>query len=224
MMSAKNKWEVLEGIIKSGKISAEDMAILETYSGSRDRDIRYKTAEALALSETDRATKILLRLLEDKDELVRACACDSLCTSRSADTIAALKLHATGDVRMVRGYAILSIADIAAGTGADKAEFIGFFENSLNEEGDDWVKTAYYRALYMMGKHDALSDLVVMLNHDNDQIRCAAANMIADIASEDNIKAIIPVLLWRLKEERKENVAAVAAIKKALKDIGDRLG
>lgn len=59
-------------------------------------------------------TDILLRLLNDRDELVRVNACDSLSGTDSREAINGLEKHIADSSELVRGYVYSSLYDTAS--------------------------------------------------------------------------------------------------------------
>lgn len=59
-------------------------------------------------------TDILLRLLNDRDELVRVNACDSLSGTDSREAINELEKHISDSSELVRGYVYSSLYDTAS--------------------------------------------------------------------------------------------------------------
>lgn len=126
LMSTSRMFDILDAIRDKDVINDEDIDFLDKCSKSRNTDIRYYAAEQLCITDSSRAEKILLRMLSDKNEMVRANVCDSISISRSKKTIELLKDYAINDTWLVRGYAIASMADIALNTQADIADLISF--------------------------------------------------------------------------------------------------
>ncbi|AAK79043.1 HEAT repeat domain-containing protein [Clostridium acetobutylicum] len=64
---------------------------LDYLSEDEEYEVRVKVSEILVLSNDVEGDNILIKLLKDKEELVRVNACDSLCNSSSNDVIYHLK-------------------------------------------------------------------------------------------------------------------------------------
>ena len=65
-------------------------------------------SQILAKDNTTRSENILLGLINDKSELVRANACDSLYNNISNNVVEELLVKANNDTSLVKYYAILS--------------------------------------------------------------------------------------------------------------------
>lgn len=218
-MSTSRMFDMLDAIREKDVITAEDIDFLEKCSKSRNTDIRYAVAEQLCIFDSLRAEKILLRMLSDKDEMVRANVCDSIGISRSKETIEVLKNYAITDTWLVRGYAIASMGDIALNSVADKTDLISFLEQSLQQETETWVKASYYRTLYILGRAEYLSKLLVLINDDTYYVRCAVISCIESILNKENAEKICNALKIRLQIEDPQTRSVVCSIKRILHQI-----
>lgn len=218
-MSTSWMFDMLDAIREKDVITTEDIDFLEKCSKSRNTDIRYAAAEQLSVFDSLRAEKILLRMLSDKDEMVRANVCDSIGISRSKETIEVLKNYAITDTWLVRGYAIASMGDIALNSDADKTDLISFLEQSLQQETETWVKASYYRTLYILGRAEYLSKLLALINDDTYYVRCAVISCIESILNKENAEEICNALNIRLQIEDPQTRSVVCSIKRILHQI-----
>ena len=91
-------------------ISDEQMGKLKEIANEDDSFNRAMVAKILVNSESEEGEEILLKLTHDKDSLVRAEACDSLCIGETMETYERLrKLSEKDRVGLVRGYATIMI-------------------------------------------------------------------------------------------------------------------
>ena len=213
------KWDAVSRLMES-EITDEGLELLEKYSHDRNKDIRYRAAEALALTGSPKAESILLRLLDDKDNMVRVNACDSLGMSGTQRAIEPLKKHVGSTAcNLERGYAVSSLADIAVAIGTE-GEMTAFLETSLETEQDVWVRNHYYRSLYPLGKGEYLQLLLDSLDDENYQNRCEVVNLLSDIADDSNVETICVALKERLSKEEPDSIAVITTIEKTLNLLG----
>ena len=221
-MGTKRKHQLLDQMEGSEQITEEQFAALKKLSKDRAADIRYRVAERLCMADSAEAEEILIRLLGDKDDMVRVSASDSLSAYGSQGVVAPLKQCAVSDsCFMVRGYAACSAAEIALRTGAADTELTAFFERALNEEKDDWVQANLCAVLYFLGQDDYLSRLLDALDHDEYQVRCAAANLLAQMAREKDAPTIRAALKNRREKEDPETLSVISTIDQCLREIDD---
>ena len=81
---------------------------LERLSRDCNPEIRNRVAQVLGGARGE-YTDILLRLLNDRDELVRVNACDSLSGTDSREVINGLEKHIADSSELVRGYVYSSL-------------------------------------------------------------------------------------------------------------------
>ena len=86
---------------------------LERLSRDCNPEIRNSVAQVLGGARGE-YTDILLRLLNDRDELVRVNACDSLSGTDSCAAINELEKHISDSSELVRGYVYSSLYDTAS--------------------------------------------------------------------------------------------------------------
>ena len=159
----------------------------------------------------------MLRLTNDKEWLVRADACDSLCISESVTTYNLLKKIAKKDTSgYVRGYAILSLGDIADKINKED-ELLEYLEDRLKHEKVQFTKIDIYAVLYNLGRKEYFDNLVSMLNSKKYLNRGSVVNILNYIANEDNRDMIIKVLLEHKKKETAMSV--VYTINDVIKEI-----
>lgn len=108
----------------------EDILLLDKYSYCKSSIIRSRVAELCAYSNKDNIKNILSRLINDKDNIVRSEAFDSICIAFPSEESAEIlknKIIKEKDA-IARSYVILSWIDTALLMSNDvKAENIYFF-------------------------------------------------------------------------------------------------
>ena len=166
-------------------------------------EVRMRAAEAIGgLLKNDRCPSALVKLLRDPDELVRVAAAESLETIGDRCALRAL-LRALKDTSpLVRGYA----ADAIGQVGTRKN--LPALKAALERETSDISKVGLDRALYQLGEHKVLNDLLILLSESPDyRARCAAANSLSRTPLTPSDRAIA---LRHLQETlRNEPTAAV---------------
>ena len=219
-MKFREKEKILRQIEEKSyeeELDENDYSILNKLSYDKEVFIRDLVAVILVESSDEKGEEILLRLTNDKEWLVRADACDSLCISESVTTYNLLKKIAKKDTSgYVRGYAILSLGDIADKINKED-ELLEYLEDRLKHEKVQFTKINIYAVLYNLGRKEYFDNLVSMLNSKKYQNRNSVVNSLNDIANEDNKDMIIKVLLEHKKKETAMSV--VYTINDVIKEI-----
>jgi HEAT repeat protein len=213
------KLKFLNEIEKTNNFTKETLEILDLLSKDTDSSIRTLVAQVLVLTDEPEGENILLRLLNDEDELVRVNACDSLCISSSIATINRLKDKLLSDQsNLVRSYAVLSIADIISDNNLPvKDEYVLLFQMILKTEIDRGVQLCLYKALYQFGDERYLAHLIAELNSCNYQNRCMTVNLLRDLINAKNKSMISSALSEQLTKEG--TIAVKSAIQCLLQEI-----
>ena len=219
-MKFREKEKILRQIEEKSyeeELDENDYSILNKLSYDKEVFIRDLVAVILVESSDEKGEEILLRLTNDKEWLVRADACDSLCISESVTTYNLLKKIAKKDTSgYVRGYAILSLGDIADKINKED-ELLEYLEDRLKHEKVQFTKIDIYAVLYNLGRKEYFDNLVSMLNSKKYQNRNSVVNSLNDIANEDNKDMIINLLLEHKKKETAMSV--VYTINDVIKEI-----
>jgi|LSQX01.1.fsa_nt_gb HEAT repeat protein len=201
--SFDEKLHILEEMDRFESFNETELEILLSFSQDDNEEVRAKVAELLVLSNSPVAEIILIRLLADKAELVRVNACDSLSNSSTPDIIKILKEIVLKDKSsLVRGYAALSIGDIAVNINYDIKELEAFFKRVLGKERVNWVKINVYRTLYLLGDKSYLNILINEVNNKYYRSRCVAINILGELTTSENLPFIRTALIERLKIEK----------------------
>ena len=219
-MKFREKEKILRQIEEKSyeeELDENDYSILNKLSYDKEVFIRDLVAVILVESSDEKGEEILLRLTNDKEWLVRADACDSLCISESVTTYNLLKKIAKKDTSgYVRGYAILSLGDIADKINKED-ELLEYLEDRLKHEKVQFTKIDIYAVLYNLGRKEYFDNLVSMLNSKIYLNRGSVVNILNYIANEDNRDMIIKVLLEHKKKETAMSV--VYTINDVIKEI-----
>ena len=203
-MKFREKEKILRQIEEKSyeeELDENDYKILNELSYDKEVMIRDLVAEILVESSNENGEEILLRLTNDKEWLVRADACDSLCISESVTTYNLLKKIAKKDTSgYVRGYAILSLGDIADKINKED-ELLEYLEDRLKHEKVQFTKINICTVLYNLGRKEYFGKLLSMINSKKYTNRGAVVNCLKYIANESNRDMIINVLLEHKKKE-----------------------
>ena len=219
-MKFREKEKILRQIEEKSyeeELDENDYSILNKLSYDKEVFIRDLVAVILVESSDEKGEEILLRLTNDKEWLLRADDCNSLCISESVTTYNLLKKIAKKDTSgYVRGYAILSLGDIADKINKED-ELLEYLEDRLKHEKVQFTKIDIYAVLYNLGRKEYFDNLVSMLNSKKYLNRGSVVNILNYIANEDNRDMIIKVLLEHKKKETAMSV--VYTINDVIKEI-----
>lgn len=208
-ISENEKLEYLEKIGSQSVLLSED--ILMILCEDSDECVRSELSQALSFYHNELSEKILMYLLDDKDEIVRINACDSLYWSNSKKTLERLIVIMQNDKYLVRGYALLSVADIIINN--NYSDFIHKVKYILKHEKSKFVLMNYDSFLYRLGDKASLYKIAENLNAEKYNVRCHAANLLYNCIRREDYLTVIGLLDKRL------NVEKVRAVKSTLQGI-----
>ena len=211
------KLDIIETISSLKSFTDGEISILDKLSRDEESEIRARVAEVLVISFDVSSEEILIRLLKDKDEIVRVNACDTLGCSKSPEILNLLKERVVKDKSsLVRGYASLSIADIGNRINLGN-NLINFFYDVLKKEKVNWVKINIYRSMYKLGDESSLTQLLTGLNNRLYKNRSVTISCLIDIINPTNCSIIKPIIIKQLQVEK--TVAVKSKLEKFLKQI-----
>ena len=205
-MNTDEKWDYLSSLEKHENII--DYNLLKSISNDINSEIRSYCAEVLALYPSKNSERILLGLLNDPDDLVRANACDSLYFSDNVRILEALKMKLDDRNFLVRGYATLSIAEVclAISNPEIQGKTVSLLEDKLAQENDTWVKISILRSLILLGQKKYWPFFLETIHSDNYQYRNFALNLLQEMNIDENSNRIFQCLSSQLKTEKVENI------------------
>ena len=241
---SSNRRRALTGLSRtSGKRSV--LTLVAVLSGDKDSDLRLAAADALGqvASRNKSVDQSLILALRDRSSLVRGHAAlslghrrakkaipklvellatsrDSLVRTSVAETLGEIGgrrafsalVEALNDRSwMVRGYAAQALAEI----GGQRA--VPALIRRRDVEKSSWVKLLIYAALYRLGEANYLPTILGMFRSRPYHVRCAIANILAEIADEKNRDLILPILRTALRKE--STMAARSSISNALRCV-----
>lgn len=160
-----------------------DFGIMKQLANDPNAEIRSQCSEVLALIPCEQSENILISLLSDTDDLVRANACDSLNFSHSIITAKKLIPMLLDINYLVRGYSALTLADILLNISESSLtkRIILLLKNNVNVEKCNWVKIAIYRSLVMLGESEYFLPFINMLHSSDYQDRIFVLNIVDDV-------------------------------------------
>ena len=212
-ISENEKLEYLEKLESQSVSLSEDM-LMSLYENP-DECIRSELAQTLSFYHNELSEKFLVYLLDDKDELVRVNACDSLYWSNSKKTLEKLIVIMQNDKYLVRGYALLSVADIIINN--NYSDFIHKVKYILKHEKSKFVLMNYDSFLYRLGDDSYLYKIAKNLNAEKYNVRCHAANLLYNCAHRENYFIVIDFLGKRLNVEK--NYAVKSTLQRIINDL-----
>ena len=116
----------------------------------------------------------------------------------------------------VRGYAILSLGDIAVKINREN-ETIHFLENRRINEKVVFTRIDILAVLYNLGITEHLNNILDLINTPDYQNRCIVIDYLHDIVNNENKDIILKAMLEQKKIEKSR--AVVSIIDEALEDI-----
>ena len=169
-------------MLEKSCFSADEWSVVGDLTKVEDENSRIEAVEILVCHPEAGSENVLLKMLGDRAALVRASVCEGLSFSKSKDTLKALVKATTDRSRLVRGYAVLSIADIQRNIGGSPRSTLSLLHSLYGKEHSLWVKSAYGYAFLTLGEKEGLSLLTAGLTARRYDERCFAANLLADAA------------------------------------------
>ena len=208
-MDTDKIYKLLDSIAEKASLKENDINTLLGLSNSDNPEIRSYVAELLVSAHGKKAEKTLINMCVDKDEIVRANACDSLSVFPTFDSYNRLIKCVNNDKSaIVKTYAILSLADIFKRINIDTKDLKKLFITYSQDENVS-VSAACCRGLYILGEKSYLEKLFKLFVTENYQERCMIINILNSVINNENDKRIFS----ELRNFRKfETSAAVASL------------
>lgn len=190
---------------------------LERLSRDRNPEIRNRVAQVLD-GACGEYTDILLRLLNDRDELVRVNACDSLSGTDSREAINGLEKHISDSSELVREYVYSSLYDTASmNPTAYKSEVRALLLPACKDEKSDRAGAVLACSLYALDEADAVNKIKSYISSEDCYVRNAAVQQLHAICGDVDISCFRKDLQ---AQYRKESVGFVKdALESLLEDI-----
>ena len=170
--------------------------------------VRARVAEALRLHQRRGVAGVLMRLLRDKDDVVRINAAESLGLLRARSAIRSLQRSLRIDSEeLVRAYAAEALGRVG------DVRVISFLERYLLRDRSSAVRLRILTALHTLGARSRLDEIIEFLNDADYHVRCAVAVSLEELASPSTRGAIRKAMQRQLKVE------PTIAVKERLKEV-----
>lgn len=191
----------------------EGIAHLLDRLADSNSEVRMRAAEGLGvLLRGETSPRSLVKLLQDTDELVRIAATEALEAIGDRQALSALRKAIHDPSPLVRSYIAEAIGKLGS------ARDIGKLVKELKKETSETAKVGFYQALYLLGQHNVLQDLLMLLQSSDYRVRCATANTLSVIyADESDASLVLRALRKALRQE--PTVAARSSIRSTLRTL-----
>lgn len=182
--------------------------------GSKDSVDRCDAVEALGQYPHPRVLRALHHaLLFDPSDLVRCMAAEQIGYTGKPSSLPYLVAALADASWLVRGWAASAIGDIRVAQYRT-LNVKHILEEMLRHEDHAFVILNVRSALYRFGEEQHLPHLIAFLSHRSYRVRCAAANVLAEVVRDDNRQVICSALREALAREK--TVAVQSTLRKAL--------
>lgn len=207
--TAEEKIDLVISLEEKNSLNNNDWSDIKDFAEDKESEVRYRVSELLSLFPSNESEKLLLPMLNDTDNLVRASVCDSLSFSKSPDTLRMLMKSAKDKRFLVRGYAALSIGEVQKNIGLNQNETVDFLKRLNQKESSEWVKIAISYSLYILGENSYGNFILEKINSRYYKNRCFVLSVLEELMINnmvDKMPPILPILKQRLKVERAYSV------------------
>lgn len=176
-------------------------------------EVRMRVVESLGyLLIGKKSPSALSQHLQDTDELVRIAVAESLAIIGDRSVLPVLRKALNDSSALVRSY----VAEAIGKLGGQKE--ITKLEKELKQETSERAKVGIYQALYLLGRHSVLENLLTLLQSGDYRVRCATANALAELqADETDTTIIVRTLRKVIKNE--PTVAVRSSIRSSLRSF-----
>lgn len=218
-MTGDEKLEYLFSLYEIENLTEEHQKILYDFCYDKDAEIRMRACELLGEFPSEETEIFLVSMLNDSDYLVRAMICDTLSFGNADITVENLKKMTKDKNTLVRGYAVLSMADIQKKKDDNAVMYeqtIIYLENLLHIEIDEWVKICIYRSLILLGDKMYVALFLKGIEHKKYSIRCLVLNLLNELIDQDILKYTSEMHACLKEIYKKEESTAVKEILKKL--------
>lgn len=177
-------------------------------------EARMRAVESLGvlLAGCRKSPPALVDRLRDSKELVRIEVAEALGAIGDRNALSALFEALTDPSPLVRSYVAGAIGVLG------NKRTIAKLEEKLALEKSDTARVGYYQALYTLGKHEVLPELLKLLHGKDYRVRCSTADVLAKVvANRSNAASILLALRKALRRE--PTVAGKDSIRSSIKAI-----
>ena len=196
---------------KKTELLDNDLDFLTRTTSSYSWEIRNRTAEILIQSCSDRSRRLLLTLCNDKKYLVRASACESLCSFNDEEVMHILMDKVNKDSSpIVRCYATLALGDISLRANVAQRELLtSFFLHIKKKSRSPVIQIAVCRNLYLLGYHEYMKEMLKAAKNEKYHIRHHAIRSLWEVMNSTNKCEILSCLEEQKKTESTKSVIAL---------------
>ena len=175
------KLSLINDIGRTRQMTDEHFSVLKRFASSPKSEIRHAVAETLGMMETtDASLALLTRLAHDPNKFVASEACSSLGEVGGAACIPVLERAFNSRFYLKRGYAALSLAQVAVrvGDGQYTERLKSLLEKKLSAEKNGWTAQSIRYALFELGDRNMLKEVLNGLKSEDPDARLASASLI----------------------------------------------
>jgi len=190
--------------------------IMEKHINCRYMLVRNHIAETLMDYSSKQSFDMLIKLLSDKDRIVRASACESLSIYPNIETLNILLSVISNDrSSLVRKYAASSILSILQKQNQKDTVKTDFFK--YGNEKSIPTRISYFMVLYYLGEEKFLDSILGYINHKNYINRINVINALIQILTLQNHQRIKVAVDEVVKTE--ESIAVKSSIQELYNNI-----
>lgn len=169
---------------------------INKFSRSRNSEVRNRIAQALNGTGDKEYIEILMRLMNDDDEIVRASACDSLAGTESRDAVDEMERHICDSSEIVREYVYSSLFETASLYPKDyKSEIHKLLLSAYEKEKSYRAKAVLSCALYGLGEKILTEEIKNYLHCEDCYVRKVVLEQLDDISDNTDISLLLPDLI-----------------------------
>ncbi len=169
------------------ELSKEQIKVLNECMHHHDSEVRFEIAALIGrLEPSENTVKRLKQLIWDKDELVASEACEAMRVVGDESCIDALLKRLNARSAMVRGYAVISAADLCTIYDQKAEKMKQLVLERMKQEKEQWVLLDYHCAMYLLGETAHLVHLLKGLVSKNYLIRASTVSLIKDFVFDDD--------------------------------------
>ncbi len=202
-------WRI-EKLSSVGCFSLNDWIEIEKLSRDSNAEIRLRVSELLGYHHNSKSEKVLLSMLSDEDELVRAEVCDSLSFSSNPniqERIIGMCLFDNSE--LVRGYATIAMGDIHLNIDSKTNKSIKHVFISVLSKDTEWVQIAALRSLVLTNNPDYEMLLINKIGDNDYKNRRFAVSACEELFNNKKINNIKNLHERLIKQELVETVSCV---------------
>lgn len=212
----KKKIDFINSVEKNGLDNSMYFKI-NKFSRSRNSEVRNRIAQALNGTGNKEYIEILMRLMNDDDEIVRASACDSLAGTESRDAVDEMERHICDSSEIVREYVYSSLFETASlYPKGYKSEIHKLLLSAYEKEKSYRAKAVLSCVLCGLGEN-LTEEIKKYLHCEDCYVRKAVLEQLDDISDNTDISLLLPDLI------ELHDVETVNFVKSSFEKLIDKL-